>query len=250
MTDRASAWSLTINNPSKDDEECIALVRQKGWRVEGQKEQGKEGTVHYQLYLKTPQVRFSAVKKTFPRAHIEVARNASALRNYVNKEETRISQLPVGQDRYPSLSKFWCLIYDELCDSHEGPAEDVVDWSSKSKQSKLVMFDAAVESLIFKGYYVETLAVNPQTRSCFEKYAEAILKRAYADRQTDRQDDVECVQIPVISSEQEQNANDSEEDSSEHEDGQSESYSTEDEEGTDEDSGSEGSCSEGSWSDD
>ena len=85
-TSRSNIWSLTINNPTADDEECIQLARQKGWKVEGQKEVGKEGTPHYQLMLKTPQVRFSAVKKLFPRAHIEIARNATALAQYVTKK--------------------------------------------------------------------------------------------------------------------------------------------------------------------
>jgi len=73
MTDRATVWSVTINNPTPSDEEGIALARQRGWQVEGQKEKGSEGTEHYQLMVKTPQVRFSAVKKAFPRGHIEAA---------------------------------------------------------------------------------------------------------------------------------------------------------------------------------
>jgi len=49
MTDRqtrATCWSLTINNPTKSDEEWIQQARQKGWQVEGQKEVGAEGTEH------------------------------------------------------------------------------------------------------------------------------------------------------------------------------------------------------------
>lgn len=93
MTDRGTCWSLTINNPTQDDEDAIHIARQKGWKVEGQKERGEQGTEHYQLMLRTPQVRFSAVKKQFPRAHIELARNPSALATYVSKEETRLQPL-------------------------------------------------------------------------------------------------------------------------------------------------------------
>lgn len=46
-TDRATAWSVTINNPNESDEEAINLARQKGWTVQGQKEVGDEGTPHY-----------------------------------------------------------------------------------------------------------------------------------------------------------------------------------------------------------
>lgn len=102
MTDRqtrATCWSLTINNPTKSDEEWIQQARQKGWQVEGQLEKGKEGTEHYQLMVKTPQVRFSAVKKQFPRAHIEIARNPAALAQYVAKEETREADLPKASDK-------------------------------------------------------------------------------------------------------------------------------------------------------
>lgn len=81
MGDRARYWSLTINNPTPDDEERIALARQRGWRVEGQLEKGEEGTPHYQLCLDCgAQQRFSAVKKAFPRAHIEAAKSAVALK--------------------------------------------------------------------------------------------------------------------------------------------------------------------------
>lgn len=53
-TTRGTNWSVTINNPTPKDDEEIALVRQKGWSVEGQKEKGSEGTEHYQLFVKTP----------------------------------------------------------------------------------------------------------------------------------------------------------------------------------------------------
>ena len=68
-TKRSTCWSVTINNPTADDEECIALARQVNWTVEGQLEKGVEGTLHCQLMVKTPQVRFSALKKMFPSAY-------------------------------------------------------------------------------------------------------------------------------------------------------------------------------------
>ena len=106
-TVRATCWSVTINNPIAADEENIALARQKGWKVEGQLEKGKGGDSHYQLSVKTPQVRFSQVKAQFPRAHIEVARNPTALQQYVVKEETRVAAIPTSQEMYPSQQRVW-----------------------------------------------------------------------------------------------------------------------------------------------
>lgn len=202
MTDRATAWSVTINNPTPQDDECIALARQKGWRVEGQKEQGESGTVHYQLLVKTPQVRFSAVKKSFPRAHIEVARNVRALETYVTKEDTRQGQLPSTQERYPSMSKLWELISDYLYESDyskyfRGPGDLYIPGTSR-EEVVMAMFDDAILQLICDGYYVETLGVNPQVRCAWKKYCSAILTRTH--RQTDRQTDSafeQSVEIPV-----------------------------------------------------
>lgn len=92
-TQRATMWSITINNPTAEDREAIELARQKGWKIEGQFEKGEEGTLHLQLAVRTPQLRFSTMKKHFPRAHIEIARNAAAFLQYVNKADTRVGLL-------------------------------------------------------------------------------------------------------------------------------------------------------------
>lgn len=91
--DRHTHWSITINNPTEEDEVNITRAKEKGWVVEGQLEKGKDGTLHYQLYVKSRQ-RFNTIKSQFPRAHIEVARKPEALIKYVNKEETRVAGLP------------------------------------------------------------------------------------------------------------------------------------------------------------
>jgi len=195
MDNRATCWSVTINNPTSTDMEQIALARQKGWKVEGQLEQGTEGTPHYQLLVKTPQVRFSAVKKAFPRGHVEQARNAVALQQYVNKEEGRLSGLPTAQEKYPSLSKFWILVYQQfaaqnwldLCD--EFPK---VLWTREvGKQPILSLFDKSVGNLIDVGYHVESIAANPATRSMFKSFWQNIFLRSYNElMETDRQTDI------------------------------------------------------------
>lgn len=65
------AWCLTINNYTEED--CITeLPTVLRYMVYG-KEVGKNGTPHLQMYIYyNNQAKFTAVKKRFPRAHIEV----------------------------------------------------------------------------------------------------------------------------------------------------------------------------------
>lgn len=190
MTTRASMWSVTINNPSADDEEDINLARQKGWQVLGQLEVGENGTPHYQLAVKTPQVRFSAVKKAFPRAHIEVARSAPALLKYVEKEQTRAGDLPTQQDKYPSLSKYWDLIFLYLnglgkdgldyCDLEEGKVCFYREERERLyRKAPLSILDEATRHLITQGYHVEGIGANPNTRSQWKLYGNSIILRSY-----------------------------------------------------------------------
>lgn len=178
--ERATCWSVTINNPVKSDEENINLARQKsGWKVYGQLEKGESGTPHYQLMVTTPQVRFAAIKKAFPRSHIEIARDRTALSKYVQKEETRISEIS-SQSLYPSMSKVmeW---YGEFFEQY-GRDHDGVD-----DKDFLKIFDLMCDAKIRQGYYVESYAVNPQIRSSIKKFGRAINFRERVRRQTDRQ---------------------------------------------------------------
>lgn len=183
-TRKATVWSLTINNPTPSDEEAIAQARQKHWKVDGQIEVGKNGTRHYQLIVKTPHIRGAAIKKQFPRAHIEIARDAKKLETYVHKEETRESELPQQNEWYPSLQKVWEMFADWIEDRRETLAKE-----SWSPDKFLQRFDMFIEDMIFQGYVVETIGVNPQVRSCVKKYGRAIVIRANMRRQTDSQTD-------------------------------------------------------------
>ena len=202
--DRATCWSITINNPIGVDEENMALARQKGWKVDGQLEVGKDGTPHYQLIVRTPQTRFAAVKKAFPRAHIEVARNPAALETYVHKVETKVGELSKQSDMYPSLSKFWDLFYQWF---HETAAES-------ERDQRLVVdnivpkllernFEAFVAEYIQRGYHIEGIACNPATISCIRKYGISILKRSETafykkeDMETDADSQTTEVIVPV-----------------------------------------------------
>jgi len=206
-TTRSTCWSLTIANPTPKEEEQIALARQHGWEVTGQLEKGEGGLVHYQLMLKTPQVRFSAVKKLFSTAHIEVARNPKALETYVAKEDSRVATLPTQQNMYPSLSKYWILVTGYLNDRNYVDAETSNDWWKKETGNldALGILDQATIFLIDEGYVVEGIASNPSTRTAWKKYHFAIYRRAMEQilQQTDRQTDTafietEYVHVPMI----------------------------------------------------
>jgi len=210
--ERATCWSLTINNPVEADEENIAMARQKGWKVDGQKEVGTEGTPHYQLILRTPQIRGSAIKKQFPRAHIEICRDPIALQKYVHKEETKVGELAEQSEQYPSLQKFWGHLYDYMVTNNwyysEGrwirtylgdQRDDVLHGDVK-----LVWFDKFGGDMIRRGYVVETMLVNPQIRSIFKQFGKEILVREEVrKRQKDRQTDEDLVSTHSITDAQE-----------------------------------------------
>ena len=200
MNDRATCWSVVINNPVESDRENMAAARQKGWKVEGGLEEGElEKTPHYQLCVSTPQVRFSAVKKAFPRANIQVARNKAALLQYCNKEETRIGDLPETESKFPTLAGFYKLLIPKLFCLNKSLRVDVGGgWYSAAsgdpEQRLLDALDAGTSELIREGYHVETIVVNPQTRSAFKRFGMDIIERTIqelskmsVDRQTDRQ---------------------------------------------------------------
>jgi len=246
-TARATVWSLTIANPTESSEEEIAMARQKGWTVIGQIELGEGGLRHYQIMLKTPQLRFSAIKKQFPTAHIEIARNPKALELYVNKEETRAGQLPSSQEKYPSLSRYWDFIYQycERMNYIDYSETKFAWWKDANRKEALTILDEATDDLIRHGYFVEGIASNPSTRTSFKKYSLAILERAYDIRQTDRQTnpDLDSVQIPTFPVPPYEHTSDADD---------SDSEVQEDEESEDEveDDAEEESCSDGEASSD
>lgn len=198
MSQRGTCWSVTINNPVACDEDSISLARQKsGWTVEGQLEKGTNGTPHYQLMVKTPQVRFSALKKTFPRAHIELARNREALAEYVKKEDTRIGTLVVSSEMYPSTSKVMDM-YGEWCQTYKKGF-----YLSCDPQGLLDLFDKFICEHIERGYFIEHIGVNPQVRSSIKLYGLSIIQRAL-HRQTDRQDKAEKYVDPDINEDEDE----------------------------------------------
>jgi len=174
MTDRATCWSITINNPKKEEYEIVLPAK---WRLVGQLEKGEEGTLHYQGMITTPQVRFSAVKKVFPRAHIEVARNKQALQKYVQKEETRVATVKT----IPTLFEYQTIIAEKWVDeefraigNRRIEANIFTDWDDVA----MLYLDKLVSKDIESGRRgAEFIAINPLWRSSWKKFWSSIIKR-------------------------------------------------------------------------
>jgi len=176
-THRSSCWSITINNPTEQE---LQAQLPAGWRIEGQLEQGEQGTTHYQAMLRTPQVRFSAVKQVFPRAHIEVAKNPKALAAYVHKEETRLREVESRQSDIPTLWDFQTTIanmwdyelFEKFCERVR------LITKGDEGEAALLYIDSLVNDQIRQGVKgVEFIAINPLWRSSWKRFWRSILFR-------------------------------------------------------------------------
>ena len=178
MTERSSNWSITINNPTEEE---TGVQMPTGWKLSGQYEQGENGTTHFQGMLKTPQVRFSAVKSIFPRAHIEVARNVKALEKYVHKEETRVGEfagrsVPTIFEYQAQIASKWddkqfSILTDDFYRDNRDPKRDLGDVA-------LSYVDSICAKLIEEGARgLEFISVNPMWRSSWKKFYSSIIKR-------------------------------------------------------------------------
>lgn len=189
----SSNWSVTYwfdteNSPPKAKvDEYIEIARQAGYIINGQIEKAPTtGNLHYQLQVKTPWTRKSAVKKMLPTAHVEKTKKSVALQQYVKKEETRVAPLLDADDKYPTSSKLWELIYREydVCEKEGWDATaDEVQLYNETAQAQLekdplAFFDQMMGKLIRRGYFVDIMACNPAIRSFWKKFWRDILYRS------------------------------------------------------------------------
>jgi len=183
MTERGTCWSITINNP-KDEDIKVELPAQ--WKLQGQMEKGAEGTEHYQGMLTTPQVRFSQVKKTFPRAHIELAKNRKALEKYVHKSETRVAEVADVVSNIPTLFEYqhkiasrwdddeWNLFLNQKRDA----MGDLEFGKTTTGEIALEYVDMLVGHDIEDGVCgIEYIAINPMWRSAWKKFYRQLVSR-------------------------------------------------------------------------
>jgi len=190
MTDKSCCWSITINNPTDDDHLQWANMTSFPWvkEVTGQLEKGEEGTVHIQGMVRTTSVRFAALKKALPRAHIEVARNQAALTKYVSKVDTRIGptvsvKTATQADLQMRLLTVILEEFDSAPETSGEMLEFVTTHSAAIKKQWEYYLDKAVNILILKGYFgVEFVVSNPQIRLAFKKYLPSVLYRTYNAR--------------------------------------------------------------------
>jgi hypothetical protein len=175
MSDRATCWSITINNPTEGE---MTPTLPAKWVLTGQEEIGAEGTKHYQGMLKTPQERFSAVKKVFPRAHIEMARNSKALQQYVHKAESRIAERPDVVSNIPTLFDYQHTVAKQW-DDDEYKAKCVEFFRGVDTEEAFMNYlDCLVVRDIENGVCgIEFIAVNPMWRSAWKKFGRAMIKR-------------------------------------------------------------------------
>lgn len=168
---RATCWSITINNPDEKELKCDS----PGWKLQGQFEEGEQGTRHFQGMLETPQVRFSAVKRVFPRAHIEVAKNKKALQQYVNKEETRVATFEATA--IPNMFQLQDSIASDW-DSEEWRNLSAEYERMPDSDVALMYLDNLVARRIESGQRgLEFIAINPMWRSSWKKFWRSIIKR-------------------------------------------------------------------------
>jgi len=166
MTERSCYWSITINNPTAEDEAEIELLKTNRLVKEFkyQLEEGSEGTKHYQGCLHTASLKFSAVKKMLKRAHIEKATNPFALQNYVGKEDTRLESRETIRPFTPGL------FYAELIRCPRNTDEENLAWC-----------DRVARTLIERGTQgVEYWISNPMVRTALKNFLSSIIIRENA----------------------------------------------------------------------
>ena len=181
-TDRATCWMICINNPTSTDLPTPGTMPAR-WVLEGQMEKGENGTLHYQGMLRTPQVRFKAVKDMFPRARIEVARDKHRLKTYVHKNDTRVAEVPTISSNIPTLFDYQITVAQRWDDEEFNRRHTE---AMEKRDSKITAGDVALEYVDYlvsedikagiRG--IEFIAINPMWRSSWKKFYSSIIFRS------------------------------------------------------------------------
>lgn len=193
-TERASWWSITINNPTEEDRSLLAKDNLPTWvkGVHYQDEVGHEGTLHIQGAVNTAQVRFSALKQWLPRAHIEVAKNKAALLKYVQKAETAVSGTQVVlQADYLSMDSALKAIAAYEMDYTEWVEKATIAKRSKEGAFEKEEFWNAVRKILIEKPKAVGLFTNPQLERAWVNTRSVWIALYKKDRQTDSQDALE-----------------------------------------------------------
>jgi len=145
-------------------QQCI----ENEWLVDGQLEVGENGTPHYQFYINTQkQVRFSAIKRVFPKAHIECSHDMKKVESYCKKWKTRQTDTktvkierwdPDSDERY-TTKMFWADLASIWFEVYEETDTDI-----------MLVYDYCVQQLIDMEFPCHMVAVQPQNRKAFQLY--------------------------------------------------------------------------------
>lgn len=202
-SEKSTRWSMTIWMPPHTEEgvkEMIQKMQQvhPSWSLEGQLERGeKSGKLHYQLMLRTPdQPRHSAIRKIFPACDIQPARNASALENYVHKEETRVAEFKTVENKFIQWPLLRSTFFKWVVET-----QDIMAYCSDD--DKLRLWDEFIGISIQEGMEVDIMGVNPQYRSCIMRYwNNYVIREAQTSRHTSvdkiGQTDIQEVTLPIL----------------------------------------------------
>ncbi|KAF6770967.1 hypothetical protein AHF37_09909 [Paragonimus kellicotti] len=88
---RGRNFIVTLTNPTQEAEQLQSLFEENNVRYAFQAEREKSGTRHYQIYLNCEQPRTcNYIRALLSKAHVEIARNAEAAKQYCTKSDTRI----------------------------------------------------------------------------------------------------------------------------------------------------------------
>jgi len=200
---RATAWSVTMwmTDETGYTPDTINIFTQNmpnEWAIEGQMEKGKDsGDLHYQLLLKTPQTRGTRVAKFFPKCHIEDAQKFHALQTYVHKEDTRVGEFKTVENRSPQWSVVRLTFFKWLIKE-----EPSIGFFGHTDDERMRLWDKFIGLSIREGMMVDVIGVNPQYRSCIQRYW---LDYIHVEQTTapvdnlDRQTESQEVSIPMLS---------------------------------------------------
>lgn len=136
-------YIFTINNPKEVE---IKLFKEHFYKYTCQLEQGKEGTVHLQGVgtFKNPR-SFNKVKKSFPRAHIEVCKCIAKAIDYCSKSDTRLkgpwsTHKIILKDYFDGgKMKPWQKEIIDICNSSEDNRKIYWYWEPIGKVGKSVL---------------------------------------------------------------------------------------------------------------
>lgn len=183
MTERASWWSITINNPLDSDREALKNPPTFVKLVKYQDEVGDNGTLHIQGAVNTTQVRFAQVKRWLERAHIEVARDKSALLKYVGKTDTAVEGT-----QFETKAEFLTTAkaLRKLARYYKKPDEEFVEAFPTDHIKRA--YWRAVRDILREDEELVSLYSRPDLFRAWENTWEVWLEKVEEeDRQTDRQ---------------------------------------------------------------